>query len=281
MKRFFLILTTLLFLLSGIFCGNSTYAEIIQNEKSELIGLDLLQKDLMPKHISFIADGNRRWATQNGLYTGQGHIIGAEKLIELIKFVLDKDLGIDYLSFFGFSTENWNRRKDEVEFLINVFCDFFDELPVRFKDYNIKIETIGDITQFPEKMQQKVQYLKDNSSNDPDLTVIMALNYGGREEIKRAFSKILDDIEIGKISKESISEKLISRYLDTSHFPDPDLIIRTSGEIRVSNYLLWQMAYSEFCFEDVFWPDFSNQNLIDILLDFQSRDRRFGGNKNK
>lgn len=241
--------------------------------------LELIQIDRMPKHIGFILDGNRRWARQRGLKESEGHSEGAYVVMKILKFLCTHDLGVNTATFYAFSTENWKRSKGEIENLIDLFSSFMDEIFPMMKRYSICLKTIGDLEEFPTDLQEKIQYIKDYPIENPIFTVVVALNYGGRDEIKRACFNMIQDFEKGIFQKEEVSEKLIESYLDTSSIPDPDLIIRTSGETRVSNFLLWQLAYSEFEFSPLLWPDFSKQDLINILLKFQDKERRFGGSK--
>jgi undecaprenyl diphosphate synthase len=246
--------------------------EIIELPK----GFDLLDKNLMPKHIGIIMDGNRRWAKNRGFSGIAGHEEGAEVLIDLVKFFCNVDLGIDTITLYAFSTENWKRSDEEVDLLMELFSCYFDELLPYLKRYSIRLETIGDLSTFPLALQEKLQDLKEISFEHEKYTLVIALNYGGRDEIKRAFFSMVTDLEEGAFLKEDISEELIGSYLDTSRFGDPALIIRTGGDIRVSNFLLWQMAYAELHFTPILWPDFSNKDLVDILIEFQGKKRRFG-----
>ncbi len=240
------------------------------------VGFELLEVDCMPRHIGVIMDGNRRWAENRGFSGGAGHEEGAEVLIDFVKFFCSANLGIDTVTLYAFSTENWKRSDEEVDLMMELFSCYFDELLPYLKRYSMRLETIGDLSTFPLELQEKLQNLKELSVGHEKYTLVIALNYGGRDEIKRAFSHMAIDLEDGVFAKEDISEDLIGSYLDTNAFGDPDLIIRTGGDIRVSNFLLWQMAYSELHFTPTLWPDFSNQDLVNILLEFQIKKRRFG-----
>lgn len=246
---------------------------------SSIEGLEFIQKDKMPKHISFIMDGNRRWAKKRGLSEIEGHAKGGDALIRLIKFFCNVDLGIDTITLYAFSTENWKRSEREVNLLMDLFISYFDEITPYLQTYAIRLETIGDTTKLPLNLQRKLEKIKNFPIENPRYTLVVALNYGGRDEIKRAFFKMACDLEEGLFAKEDISEELIQSYLDTGFLKDPELMIRTSGEQRISNFLLWQLAYSEFYFSPLLWPDLSEQELVNILLDYQNRDRRFGGGK--
>lgn len=243
----------------------------------DIEGLELIQKERMPKHISFIMDGNRRWAKKHNLSKIEGHAKGADTLIKLLKFIHAADLGIETISVYAFSTENWKRDGGEVTSLMDLFTAYINEIFPYLERYSIRMETIGDLEGLPVKLQEAIQRTKDFSLENPKLTLVLALNYGGRNELKRAFSKMIVDFEKGSFVQTDLSEELIESYLDTHSMTDPELVIRTSGESRISNFLLWQLAYSELYFSPLLWPDFSQQELIDILLEFQGRERRFGG----
>lgn len=246
---------------------------------SDIEGLDLIQKDRMPKHISFIMDGNRRWAKQQGLTVNQGHAKGADTVIRLIKFFCNIDLGIDTMTLYAFSTENWKRDSAEIDLLMDLFTAYINEITPYLRRYSIRLEIIGDSEKLPDTLKRSLQKVKVIPIDNPKFTLVLALNYGGRDELKRAFSKMILDFEQGAFTQSDISEELIHNYLDTHAISDPELIIRTSGELRISNFLLWQLAYSELHFSPSLWPDFSEQELVNILLDFQKRERRFGGAK--
>lgn len=248
-----------------------------EEEPYYIEGLELLQKDKMPKHIAFIMDGNRRWAKRQNLPETDGHTKGADTVVRLLKFLYYSDLDIDTVTLYAFSTENWKRSEYEIHSLMDLFLSYLDEIAPCLKRYSIRLQTIGDLTRLPIALQEKIQEVKDFPIEKPKYTLVMALNYGSRDEIKRAFTKMAQDIEKGVFSSDDVSERLIASYLDTSFSNDPELIIRTSGELRLSNFLLWQAAYSELYFSSVLWPDFSEQELVRILLEFQQRERRFGG----
>ncbi len=222
----------------------------------------------IPEHIAIIMDGNGRWATEKGLKRTAGHEEGAKTVREITKHC--SNLGVKYLTLYAFSTENWNRPKVEVQFLMKLLERYFkSELPV-YQENNVKFRAIGDLSKFSAKLQETIKDVENKTSSNTGLTQVLALNYGSRDEIIRAVKKLCEqNIEV--------SEENISKNLDTSFMPDVDLLIRTSGEVRVSNYLLWQIAYAEMFFTQTYWPEFSTNELDDILSDFGNRDRRFGG----
>ncbi len=223
---------------------------------------------LLPRHVAFIMDGNRRWAKKNNLPIIEGHKMGSE----IIKRIVGKSLklGIKYLTFYSFSTENWNRSKSEVLKLQNLLEFYLDSEIENFKKKQINFSFIGDITRFSLVVRKKLIYLKKITSSFSKLFFVLALSYGSRHEIISAVSKIKKDIK--KINENDISENLM-----TSNFPDPDLVIRTSGEKRLSNFLLWQIAYSELYFTKTLWPDFNVSRFTTALKNYVSRKRRFGG----
>ena len=222
----------------------------------------------IPKHLSIIMDGNGRWAKEQGLNRTAGHEKGASVVREVT--IHCSDIGIKYLTLYAFSTENWSRPKLEVEFLMKLLERYFkSELPIYLKN-NVKFKAIGDITKFSKKLQSIIKDTEEKTSSCTGLTQILALNYGSRDEIVRA---------VKKLNKQNleVSEDNINSCLDTVNIPDVDLLIRTSGEVRISNYLLWQIAYAEMFFTQTYWPEFSTMELDDIISDFNKRERRFGG----
>ena len=223
---------------------------------------------ILPQHIAIIMDGNGRWAKERGLKRTAGHEEGA-KVVRNIT-IHCSNIGVKYLTLYAFSTENWTRPKLEVEFLMKLLERYFkSELPVYLKN-NVKFKAIGDINKFSKSLQKIIKDTENKTSHCTGLTQILALNYGSRDEITRAVKKVVEkDLDI--------SEQNINNHLDTSGIPDVDLLIRTSGEVRVSNYLLWQIAYAEMFFTKSYWPEFSEDELDDIISDFQRRERRFGG----
>lgn len=227
-----------------------------------------MNNELIPKHIAIIMDGNGRWAKERGLKRTAGHEEGAKVVREITTHC--SNIGVKYLTLYAFSTENWTRPKLEVEFLMKLLERYFkNELPV-YLENNVKFKAIGDLTKFSKKLQNVIRNVEEKTKNCTGLTQVLALNYGSRDEITRAVKRVLEkDLEI--------NEKNITQNLDTGSIPDVDLLIRTSGEIRVSNYLLWQIAYAEMFFTQTYWPEFSSNELDDIISDFHKRERRFGG----
>ena len=221
-----------------------------------------------PKHIAIIMDGNGRWAKEQGLNRTLGHEKGAS-IVRDITIHCSK-IGIEYLTLYAFSTENWNRPKIEVEFLMKLLERYFkSELKV-YLENNVKFKAIGDLSKFSSKLQNIIKDTEDKTSSCSGLTQVLALNYGSRDEIVRAVKKLNDN-------NLEVNEKNINSSLDTSFMSDVDLLIRTSGEVRISNYLLWQSAYAEMFFTQTYWPEFTSNELDDIISDFNKRDRRFGG----
>ena len=223
----------------------------------------------VPNHIAIILDGNGRWAKKRGMPRSFGHV----KVCEVAK-----ELGVKYLTVYAFSTENWKRSKEEVDGLMKLFRNYLKKCIKISQKNNMRVKVIGDITAFDSDIQESIEKLEDFSKDFTDLHFQIALNYGSRDEITRAVNRMLEDQKAGKL-ETPVSEDTISGYLDTAGLPDPDLMIRTSGELRLSNYLLWQLAYSEFYFTDVPWPDFKKEELVKAIEKYNERDRRYGGVK--
>jgi undecaprenyl diphosphate synthase len=229
----------------------------------------------IPEHIALIMDGNRRWAKQKGLPTAYGHWKGADIITEILRFA--SKLGVKVLTLYAFSTENWSRPQKEVDHLMRLISFYLRKKKRSMVQESVKLETIGDLSRLPGFVQERLQEAKRDTADSTKIRLVLALNYGGRDDIKRAVVKIVEDIEEGKVTKEQISEELIGRYLDTSFCTDPALFIRTSGEQRLSNFLLWQMSYTEVYITNVLWPDFTQEDLLDAIFEFQKRERRLGG----
>lgn len=234
-----------------------------------------VDKELMPNHIAIIMDGNRRWAKEKGLATQLGHKAGAETLEKIAAYA--NDIGLKYLTVYAFSTENWKRSQEEIDGIMDLLRSYVKKYTERAKKDNVKMDAIGDITRLDYDIQESIKNLEEVTKDKDALNLHIALNYGGRDELRRCVKKICKDVEKGKISSDDIDEDIISKNLDTADIPDPELIIRTSGEERISNFLLWQIAYSEFCFSDKLWPDFKEEDLVDAVYQYQNRNRRFGG----
>ena len=230
----------------------------------------------VPNHIAIILDGNGRWAKKRGMPRSVGHVKGCENLEDICEVA--KELGVKYLTVYAFSTENWKRSKEEVDGLMKLFRNYLKKCIKISQKNNMRVKVIGDITAFDSDIQESIEKLEDFSKDFTDLHFQIALNYGSRDEITRAVKRMLEDQKAGKL-ETPVSEDTISDYLDTAGIPDPDLMIRTSGELRLSNYLLWQLAYSEFYFTDVPWPDFKKEELVKAIEKYNERDRRYGGVK--
>ena len=231
----------------------------------------------VPNHIAIILDGNGRWAKAKGLPRGYGHVKGCANLEQVCYDI--KDLGVKYLTVYAFSTENWKRSREEVDGLMKLFRSYLKKCIKISRDNKMKIKIIGDISAFAPDIQESIRKLEEFSKDYDELYFQIAMNYGSRDEITRGMRKMAQDVADGKVSPDQITEDTIGSYLDTAGVPDPDLLIRTSGELRLSNYLLWQLAYTEFYFTDVPWPDFSKEELEKAIEQYNSRDRRYGGIK--
>ncbi len=235
--------------------------------------LNKLDRDNIPSHIAVIMDGNGRWAIEKDLPRIEGHRQGVETVRSTVRNC--SNLGVKVLTLFAFSTENWKRPAGEVNFLMSLPEKYFkQELPELMKN-NIRVRLIGDGARLPRKVQKAVSEGSEATKNNSGMILNFALNYGSRAEILAAVNRLIADSKANNL-KASVDEKLFSKYLYTADLPDPDLLIRTSGEMRISNFLLWQLAYSEFWFTDIYWPDFSRLHLLEALTDYQSRKRRFG-----
>ena len=231
----------------------------------------------VPKHIAIILDGNGRWAKKRAMPRNVGHAQGS-KNVERILEAADK-LGVEYLTVYAFSTENWSRPESEVNALMKLLKSYLKDCIQTSKKNNMRVRVIGDISVLEESMQAQIHELEEVSSNNTGLNFQVAINYGGRDEIIRAVKKVAKECVDGTLSIDAIDEAMIENYLDTKNIPAPELLIRTSGEQRLSNYLLWQLAYSEFYFTDVLWPDFNKEELIKAIEFYNKIDRRFGGIK--
>ncbi len=229
----------------------------------------------IPKHVAIILDGNGRWAKKRMMPRNYGHKKGADNVEKICRAAYNR--GVKYLTVYAFSTENWKRSQEEIDGIMKILKNYLDQCMEISKKNNMRVRVIGDITRLDVDMQEKIKRLEEVSSKYTGLNFQVALNYGSRDEICRAVTNIVKDAEDGKISKEDITEELISDYLDTKDMPDPELMIRTSGEKRLSNYLLWQLAYAEFYFTDVLWPDFNEVELDKAFEFYNKRNRRFGG----
>lgn len=228
----------------------------------------------LPQHIAIILDGNGRWAKKRGLPRTAGHQEGAMNVREITK--LCANIGIKALTVYAFSTENWKRPDEEVKFLMKLPIKFFNEFAPELVENNIRLKVIGNVEELPIDLQQKVLEISELTKNNTKMTLTIALNYGSQDEIKQAVQAIATEVKNGQLNVEDINEDVIDQHLMTSDLPPLDLMIRTSGELRISNYLLWQLAYAEFYFTSIAWPDFKEEQLYEALLDYQKRNRRFG-----
>ena len=233
-----------------------------------------IKHDRLPRHIAIIMDGNGRWAKREGMARMFGHRKGVETVHQITEAAAE--LGIKYLTLYTFSTENWNRPKEEVDALMGLLVDTIaKETPTLMKN-NIRLETIGDLERLPEQTRNKfIQCIQETSKNT-GLTLVVALSYSSRWEIIRATQQIAQAVKDGRILVEDINEELMSSSMTTHYMPDPDLLIRTSGELRISNFLLWQLAYSELYFTDCLWPEFTTEEFYRAIVNYQHRERRFG-----
>lgn len=230
----------------------------------------------MPNHIGIILDGNRRWAKERGLDPRLGHSKGAETLEKISSFA--NKIGLKHMTVYAFSTENWNREETEIKALMRILMRFLIKFTKSVDSENIKVNVIGDITRFADKLQNKLVEVVEKTKNNTGTVLNIALSYGGRQEITRAVKIIANDVKDGKLEVDDITMETIENNLFTAHQPDPDILIRTSGEMRTSNFLAWQLVYTEFVFIKKHWPDFTENDLIEAIYEFNRRNRRFGGN---
>lgn len=228
----------------------------------------------IPQHVAIILDGNGRWAKSKGMPRNYGHTMGA-KNVENVCRAAD-ELGIKYVTMYAFSTENWNRPQNEVDALMKLLDSYLKNCIKTAEKNHMRVRIIGDITRLDPKFQESIRNLEQASAHNDGLNLTIAINYGSRDEIVRGVRQIAREVENGTMKPEDITEDVIAKHLDTADIPDPDLLIRTSGEQRLSNYLLWQLGYSEFYFTDVPWPDFNKKELEKAIEAYNMRDRRFG-----
>lgn len=233
-----------------------------------------IQQDRIPRHVAIIMDGNGRWAKRQGMARMFGHRQGVETVHHITEAAAE--LGISYMTLYAFSTENWNRPKDEVDALMALLVDTIaKETPTLMKN-NIRLQTIGDLSRLPQVTRDNFMACIEETTKNTGLTLVIALSYSARWELIRATQKIAAAVKEGEMLIEDINEEVIGGYLTTSNMPDPDLLIRTSGELRISNFLLWQLAYSELYFTDCLWPEFTPEEFYHAIVDYQHRERRFG-----
>ncbi|WP_298907494.1 isoprenyl transferase [uncultured Aliiroseovarius sp.] len=227
-----------------------------------------------PRHVAIIMDGNGRWAQRRGQPRLFGHHAGAKRVREIVRAC--PDLGIKYLTIFAFSTENWKRSETEVTGLMNLFRRYITKEARALVEEGVRVRFIGDRSRLDKKLIKLMEELEGMTALNDHVNLTIALNYGGRDELARASKRMAQDIASGALNPEAVDEETITSYLDTSILPDPDLVIRTSGEMRVSNFLLWQSAYAEYDFIETLWPDFTSDVFADVIARFSDRDRRFG-----
>jgi len=239
-----------------------------------MINKDQISKDKLPKHVAIIMDGNGRWAKQKGMIRVIGHENGTKSVRDVVE--ASAEIGIKNLTLYAFSTENWKRPKLEVQTLMKLLVKSLKKEIKTLQDNNIKLSAIGNLNDLPKKAHTELVEVIDKTKNNTHMTLTLALSYGSREEIVNTIKEIAVNVKNNIISVESIDESIINKHLYTQNLPDVDLLIRTSGEQRISNFLLWQIAYAELYFTDILWPDFTKQDLYKALIDYQNRERRFG-----
>lgn len=235
---------------------------------------ELVKRHPLPKHVAIITDGNGRWAKKRGLPRTAGHAAGMRRVREIIRVA--NDLGIDALTFYSFSTENWKRPKEEVDYLMKLPGEFLKTDLQELIDRNVKVQMLGEKSKTPSFTQQALIQFEEETKHNDGMILNFAINYGSRDEILSAIRQIIDDVELGNIGKEEVTEQVVSDRLLTKGLPDPDLVIRSSGEIRISNFLLWQLAYSELWFTESLWPDFTKETFLQAISEYQRRSRRYG-----
>ena len=229
---------------------------------------------ILPNHLAIILDGNGRWAKKRNMPRSYGHIVGTDNLEKMCDVIAD--MGIKYLTVYAFSTENWKRAQDEVALLMNLFRKYLKRCEKKAVRNHMRVRIIGDPTALAPDLQEEIHYLEEMSSGYDQMYFQIAINYVGRDEIERAVTKLADDARKGVLPEGRVTGETFEKYLDTAGIPDPDLLIRTSGEQRISNFLLWQLAYTEFYFTDTAWPDFHKEDLIKAIEAYDHRNRRFG-----
>lgn len=233
-----------------------------------------MENENLPKHIAIIMDGNRRWAKERGKPASFGHKEGAKTLEKIVRYC--NKIGIGYITVYAFSTENWKRTQDEVSALMNLFQSYLDDYSKRADSENIKVQIIGKRDGLSDRMKKSIDKCMERTKNNTGITFNIALNYGGRDELVYAIKNIAENVKNGKIDINDITEEMVSDNLYTRGQPDPDLLIRTSGELRLSNFLPWQLVYTEFMFVDKNWPDFDEEDIDEAIRIYQKRNRKFG-----
>ncbi len=233
-----------------------------------------IQKSNLPKHIAIIMDGNGRWAAKQGNERAFGHEHGVDAVRSAVEGAVE--VGLEYLTLYAFSTENWSRPQDEVTALMGLLVQAITDETEKLKEQNVRLAMIGDLASLPEEVQEKLNWSINELKDCTGLTLVLALSYSSKWEITQAIRQIATDVKEGILTVDEINNNLLDKYLATNGIPDPELLIRTSGETRISNFLLWQIAYAELYFTPVLWPDFRKENLFEAICDFQNRERRFG-----
>lgn len=236
-----------------------------------------LENMTLPRHVAVILDGNGRWAARHGVPRAMGHKAGCETLEKIVEAVAR--MGLEYFTVYGFSTENWKRSEEEVGALMNLLRYYMGRIVRTANENNVRVRMIGEKSRFEQDIIEGIDRMEESTKNNTGLTFTVAINYGGRDEIVRAVRRVVRDYRENGLDVSNITEASFSEYLDTAGIPDPDLMIRTSGELRLSNYLLWQLAYAEFYVTDCLWPDFNQEELEKAIAAYNQRERRFGGRK--
>ena len=236
----------------------------------------MFDKQYMPRHIAIIMDGNRRWAKAQGKPASFGHKAGAKTLEKVVRYA--NKIGLEYITVYAFSTENWKRTEEEVKALMMLLQSYLDDYSKRADTENIRVKILGDISALAPGMQKSIYNCMERTKDNTGVTFNIALNYGGRDELVKAIKNIAQEVKEGNIDIQDISEEMVSNNLYTKGEPDPDLLIRTSGELRLSNFLPWQLVYSEFLFIDKNWPDFTEEDLDNAIVEYEKRTRKFGAN---
>lgn len=236
--------------------------------------LEQVDKNNIPNHIAIIMDGNGRWAKKQGELRSFGHRNGIDSVRDVVEASVE--LGVNFLTLYAFSTENWNRPQEEVNALMQILVESLEKEKPLFMKNNIQLKAIGDIQQLPDNCQRQLEKIIEDTSTNTGLSLVLALSYSGRWDLVQAVKTIAKQVSEGSVELDDINDCLISSNLSTTHFPDPDLMIRTSGEFRISNFLLWQLAYSEIFITPVLWPEFTKDNLVEAILSYQNRERRYG-----
>ena len=236
----------------------------------------MFDKKYMPRHIAIIMDGNRRWAKAQGKPASFGHKAGAKTLEKIVRYA--NKIGLEYITVYAFSTENWKRTEEEVKALMTLLQSYLDDYSKRADTENIRVKILGDISALTPGMQKSIYNCMERTKDNTGVTFNIALNYGGRDELVKAIKQIAQEVKEGKVDIQDISEEMVSNNLYTKGEPDPDLLIRTSGELRLSNFLPWQLVYSEFLFIEKNWPDFTEEDLDNAIVEYEKRTRKFGAN---